>query len=189
MVSRTGRWVQLVPVSAAHHEFLYGLAAGEDTGFRWRFGGTVPSFEHFRDTLSNGVLSQSVVLERTSQTPVGLVVAYNGDLNNGIAYLGAVMAPAVQGTGLAIEALLLLIRYVFDTWSFRKLYLEVPEFNMPAMSGGALRWFVEEGRMRQCIFRVGRYWDRLILAIDRQTAAGLAAGRLSGRGSVRPKQR
>lgn len=188
-VSRTGRWVQLVPVSVVHHEFLYDLATGEDTGFRWRFGGTVPPFEQFRDTLWSGVLTQFVVLERTSQAPVGLVVAYNGDLNNGIAYLGAVMARAVQGSGIAVDALLLFVRYVFDTWSFRKLYLEVPEFNMPAMDGGTRRWFVEEGRMQQCIFRAGRYWDRLILAIGRETAAEMVAGRLSGRRAGRPDRR
>ena len=62
---------------------------------------------------------------------MGHVVAYGADLNAGVVYVGGVMEPAAVGTGFAIEAFEVFLDYLFATYSIRKIYLEVPEFNFP----------------------------------------------------------
>jgi RimJ/RimL family protein N-acetyltransferase len=166
--SRTGRWVSLVPVTNRFVEFLYQLAINEENGFRWLLAGAVPPPDVFQQNLWKGVLAQFVVLERRSSAPIGVVVAYNPEFNHGFAYLGADFAPTVETTGLGIEAVDIFIEYVFGTYNLRKLYLEVPEYNLPSMSHLAGGVFKEEGRLRQHTFYQGVYWDRHMLALYRQ---------------------
>ncbi len=63
----------------------------------------------------------------------------------------------------------LFLEYVFRGWSFRKLYFELPEFNLAQFSRGVNRLFVEEGRLREHLYYDGRFWDKVILALYRTT--------------------
>lgn len=184
---RTGRWVSLVPVAPQYLEFLYQLATNEENGFRWLLAGMVPPAEAFQQNLWKGVVTQFVVIVRSSSAPIGIVVAYNAEVNHGFAYLGADFAPNVQGIGIAIEAVELFVDHVFATYNFRKLYLEVPEYNLPSMAygiGGLLR---EEGVLRDHTYFRGQYWDRHMLALYRDEF--LAAPRTpSGRRAISPRQ-
>jgi RimJ/RimL family protein N-acetyltransferase len=165
---RTGRWVSLAPVSRQYMEFLYQLATNEENGFRWLLAGTVPPAEVFQQNFWKGVLTQFVVLVRSSSAPIGIVVAYNAEINHGFAYLGADFAPNVQGIGIAIEAVELFVDYLFATYNLRKLYLEVPEYNLGTMAngiGGVLR---EEGVLREHTYYRNQYWDRHVLALYRE---------------------
>jgi RimJ/RimL family protein N-acetyltransferase len=96
---------------------------------------------------------------------VGLVVAYNADLRNQFAYIGSIFSPELINSGLGIAALDVFVRYLFATYSFRKLYAEVPEFNLPALGNRIGRLLKEEGRLRGHSYYNGRWWDQLILAI------------------------
>lgn len=184
---RTGRWVSLVPIAPQYMTFLYQLATNEENGFRWLLAGMVPPAEAFEQNLWKGVLAQFVVIVRSSSAPIGIVIAYNAEMNHGFAYLGADFAPNVQGIGIAIEAVELFVDFVFATYNLRKLYMEVPEYNRPSMAhgiGGILR---EEGVLREHTYFRGQYWDRHMLALYRDEF--LAAPRTAlGRRTYLPTQ-
>jgi len=165
--SRTGRWIRLVPLQSHHHEFLYELATNEEFGYRWRFGGAVPTLEVFEQNLWANVLAQFTVVERRSGSLIGMVVAYNADLTQGHVYVGGVMTSGVQRTGLGIEAFHVFSRYLFGTWNLRKLYFDVPEYNVEFLASGIGNILKEEGRFRQHTYYGGRYWDRFVFALYR----------------------
>lgn len=179
--TRTGRWVALVPVSNRYLEFLYQLAINEENGFRWLLAGVVPPPDMFQQNLWKGVLTQFVVVERRTSSPIGVVVAYNPELHHGFAYIGADFAPTVESTGLGIEAVDIFIEYVFATYNLRKLYLEVPEYNLPSMAHLAGGLFKEEGVLREHTFYQGRYWDRHLLALYRDEFVSLPRTHLGRR--------
>ncbi|WP_256788246.1 phosphopantetheine-binding protein [Frankia sp. AvcI1] len=172
-----GRFLRLMPVLPASTPFLYELAVTPDIGFRWRYRGSVPSYPQFEQELWQGVLTQFVIESIETGRPVGHAICYNPEFALGYAYVGAAISADYTGSGLAVEALDLFVRYVFDIWPFRKLYFEVPEFNYPQFAGadreksagGALEL---EGRLRRHDFYRGRYWDRLILAVYRDRTDG-----------------
>jgi RimJ/RimL family protein N-acetyltransferase len=124
--------------------------------------------EAFEKNLWSGVLAQFIVVERAQSHPVGTVVLYRADFPNGTAYLAAAMIPDLQSSGLGIEALDLMVGYAFVTWNFRKLYLDVPEFNMSQFSNAAASLLEIEGRLREHSYHAGRFWDRLTLALYRE---------------------
>lgn len=170
-----------MPVAPGYLEFLYQLAISEENGFRWRYLGAVPTVESFQQNLWSGVLTQFVVVENESSHPIGLVVAYSADLHHGLGYVGGTMTPRVGGTGLSMEGFDIFLRYLFTAWNFRKLYFEVPEYNSRVLRNSVGAVFAEEGRLRHHIYYDGRYWDRIILAIYRDTWLGLPRGPLGRR--------
>ena len=78
---------------------------------------------------------------------------------------GSPVTDKQSGAGV-LEAFALFVRYLFRLWPLRKLYLELPEFNLPqfasAVRVGLLK---EEGRLRGDRYFDGAYWDQLVLAV------------------------
>lgn len=159
---------QLEPINADVMPYLYQLAVSSDVGYRWRFRGAVPDYPTFESTFWQGSLAQLVAIDLRTELPAGHVVCYNPDPGQGYAYLGAVFAPEYAGDGRSGDAVRCFVRYVFTTWSFRKLYMEVPGFNYPQIASGEGEWFDVEGRLRGHDYYGGRWWDHHTLAVYRR---------------------
>lgn len=163
-----GQFFRLVPVMPQAAPFLYGLAVSPDVGFRWRYRGSVPAYQQFeQQDMWQGILAQFLVESIQTNQPAGHVMCYNPDLSLGHAYVGAGMAGQYLGSGIAAEPVRLFIDYLFDVWPFRKLYLELPEFNYLQFASAGGRGLHVEARLRDHDYYRGRRWDRLILAVYR----------------------
>ena len=75
---------------------------------------------------------------------------------------------AYQGKGYGTEAINVLKRFVFQTLNLNRLELDVYEINARAYQCYVKCGFKEEGRMRQRLYRDGRYWDVIKMAILRE---------------------
>jgi hypothetical protein len=168
LVGRRSRLVALLP---AHYPAIYQLAVQENVAaFRWRHRGNIPSYEAFVQSLYSSVLIQFAVTSTREQSGIfGLVVAYNANPIDQTTYL-AVLSQAKYGAA-TMEGVLLFVRYILAFWPFRKLYVELPEYNLPqfatAVKAGLL---VEEGRLFENSYYSDRYWDKLIMSISREAA-------------------
>jgi len=163
-----GRRFALVPLTAEHHRALYELSVLDQNSFRWRFQGMVPPLDAFERSLYAGVLCQFVVVPAGQREPLlGLVVAYNANLQNGYCYL-AVISDRKIGAGV-LEGVALFLRYLIRNWPLRKIYLEVPEYNLgpfeSAVTAGLLR---QEGCFLEHHYFLNRYWDLFTYAIYRE---------------------
>jgi len=165
-----GRRFRLLPVRPAHYPALYDLTVEENVAFRWRHRGFVPTFDQFVRSFNASVLIQFVVVPVAEPSQVaGLVVAYNANLVDQVAYLAIVSAPGI-GAGV-LEGMVLFIRYLFWYWPLRKLYFEMPEFNLEQFRGAVRAGLlVEEARLTDCVYLHNRFWDKLILSLTRDTA-------------------
>ncbi|HZM81227.1 MAG TPA: GNAT family N-acetyltransferase [Candidatus Limnocylindrales bacterium] len=160
-----GQAFRLVPPRPDDIGYLYGLAVDPDIGFRWRYRGSVPSFERFSSEFWTSVVVQLVARRIQDDLPVGHVVAYGGDMSMGYTYLGAVFQPEYTGTGLAAQAVAVFVRYLFKTFPLRKIYIEVPGFNWAQMASGEGILFEIEGVLKKHEYYDGQYWDKYYCAI------------------------
>lgn len=156
---------RLMPVTPDDIGFLYALAVRPETGFRWRYRGSVPPIERFNAELWNQVLLQFVVRRIGTDEPVGQVVAYGDELSLRHTYLGAVFHPTVTGSGLAAQAVSLFARHLFHTFPLNKIYLEIPGINWPQVQSGQNHLFHVEGVLREHDYYAGRLWDKYICAL------------------------
>jgi acyl carrier protein len=117
------------------------------------------------------VLVQFMVVGVTTNKPIGRVVIYQPNFQDRYAYFAAMRFDPSERSPTMILGISLFLRYVFSYWDFDKLYMEVPEYNLPQFASGLGQFFEIEGRLRGH-FRVGgRSWDQLILAMYRDTVA------------------
>ena len=90
------------------------------------------------------------------------------DHKNGSAGVGIVIGErGYWGKGFGRDALRLMLRYGFSELNLHRIWLKVFAFNERAIRAYRKVGFVEEGRLREAIYRDGRYWDELIMAVLR----------------------
>lgn len=162
--------LQLDPVTPDDTAFLFMLAAAPETSFRWRFRGAPPSLERFTESMWSQILVQYVARRTSDGEPVGHVVAYSADPVARYAYVGAVFIPPLTGTGIAANAVALFVRYLFHTFPFAKLYLEIPGYNWPQMASGEGTLFTVEGVLRDHFQYAGQLWHQYLCAIYRDAS-------------------
>ena len=162
-----GHGLQLDPVVPDDTGFLFMLAAAPETSFRWRYRGAPPPLERFTEAMWSQVLVQFVARRTENGESVGQVVAYGADPIARYAYVGAVFIPPLTGSGLAAHAVALFVRYLFHTFPFVKLYLEVPGYNWPQLSSGEGTLFTVEGVLRDHYQYAGQVWHQYLCAIYR----------------------
>lgn len=157
------RSVQLRAVRSSDQDWLYELLTA-DSGSRWRYRGRTPNPAEFAQDLWRGVQSQFVVTTAAG-APVGLVGTYNANPTAGHCHLFAV---GVADCGPQVtEAAGLLINWAFDEFDLHKIWIEAAEFNLAQFA--SLTTVADiEGRLTNFDFWRGRFWDVLILSINRQ---------------------
>jgi len=69
--------------------------------------------------------------------------------------------------GYGTEAMLLLVRHCFDTLNLNRVYLQVYAENLRARRSYEKAGFVEEGRLRETAYRLGKYDDVIIMSVLR----------------------
>jgi RimJ/RimL family protein N-acetyltransferase len=162
-----GRRVFLRPIQRADYDYLYQLYVDPESAFRWRLRGATPDPRSFESVLWEQVLVQFLIVKRDDSRPMGLVTCFAADMRSAVANIAIVIQDRYVQQGLGAEALFLFIDYVFGLWNFRKLYAETPAFNFDQFSSAAARYFAVEASLPDRHWFRGRYWDNLILAIER----------------------
>jgi diamine N-acetyltransferase len=71
------------------------------------------------------------------------------------------------GRGYGRETMKLMLRHGFNTLNLHRIYLRVYEYNLRGIRAYEHAGFVQEGRLRQDVFRNGRYYDVIIMSVLR----------------------
>jgi hypothetical protein len=164
----TGRHVYLRPVVPEDYRVMRLLDLGESLGVRWRFRGATPSPEQWSQA-GGAQLAHFLIVRRADNSPIGAATAYQHNFQDQYAYIAAAAFDPAEHNPLVILGIAMFIDYTFKCWNFRKLYMELPAFNLDQFGRGVGRMLVEEGRLREHMYYDGRFWDKVILALYRRT--------------------
>jgi acyl carrier protein len=162
--------VYLKPIAPSDYPLLQMLETVGDPAPRWRHRGVTPSPDQWAQVFWAGALVQFMVVGVQSNKPIGRVVIYQPNFQDGYAYFAAMRFEPRDRSPLMVLGISLFLEYVFAYWAFDKLYMEVPEYNLDQFASGLGRFFQVEGRLRRHFRMGGRCWDQLILALYRADA-------------------
>jgi len=163
-----GRWMRLEPVSAAKHaDELYASFAGSDPEGRvWTYLGYGPfeSPEAFAEWLKEKEASRDpwfyAFIRRDTGKACGMGSFMRCDAANGAIEIGHIwMAPALQRSREATEAIYLMIRHCFDDLGVRRLEWKCDVLNAPSRRAAERFGFTFEGIFRQHMIVKGRNRD------------------------------
>jgi len=163
-----GRHVYLRPVDVADYSHLRMMDLAPELGVRWRFHGTTPSPDQWAQAGSMALAQLLVVRSHDHQT-LGIASVYQHDFESRHAHLAVAAYGGPMRSPLVMMGTALFIDYVFKCWAFRKLYFELPEYNLDQFATGVGGLLTEEGRLREHTYYDGQWWDRVILALYRRT--------------------
>lgn len=157
--------VYLRAVEPRDYEILRRAETSSDMAATWRLHGAMPSPDAWVQGFWSGVLSHFLIISRREDRPIGLATIYNADHRNGHAYFAAASLAGSEFSPSVVIGIALTIEYVFGCWDFKKLYVEVAEYNQVQFASGIGKWLQPEGRLRDHLVLGGRRWDSLIFAI------------------------
>ncbi|BFH17616.1 GNAT family N-acetyltransferase [Paenibacillus melissococcoides] len=107
-----------------------------------------------------------IIADKESLEYIGQIDLHRLDWKNRCAVLGIVIGRKSHlGKGYGKEAIALIKRFAFDTLNLNRLELEVFEFNERGLRCYQGSGFKEEGRLRQKLYREGKYWDIIQMSI------------------------
>jgi RimJ/RimL family protein N-acetyltransferase len=164
-----GRTVYLRALTPQDYAHLQMAETSTELAPRWRFRGETPAPEQWAQATLANVLAQFLVVERDGDRPIGTVAVFNANFQDGHCSLAAARLKPDERTPAMMFGLALFLRYVFTCWNFRKLYMDVAQYNFDQFASGAGKFFEIEGRLRDYSWYGGRYWDKLILSVSRET--------------------
>lgn len=179
--TRRVRLAALDPTDAAQMSALYVAATNPTSAPAWRFRGRTPSPQEFQASLFDpGVHIQYVAQHPLTGEVFGLLVGYDYDPAAGHIKLGF-LSCNTGGPGMLMEAMVMFIDHLFMTFPLRKVYFELPEYNLGLVAGIPTDLLREESRLVDYIAKGEALYDLITYALPRapfeslmQTLAGPA---------------
>jgi RimJ/RimL family protein N-acetyltransferase len=106
------------------------------------------------------------VRKRKNWKLIGNCVVFDIESVNSSAELGIMIGEKDEwNKGYGTEAMLLLVRHCFETLNLNRTFLRVYAENLRAKRSYEKAGFVEEGCMREAVYKHGKYVDVIIMSI------------------------
>jgi RimJ/RimL family protein N-acetyltransferase len=117
------------------------------------------------------VLSQSIFFiaaDKVTRAPIGFIQAYNMAGLEGYTYVLSYFVEAARHTSKPGETGLIFGDYLFGFFNLRKIYADVFEYNHDSIRIVETLGFREEGRQREHVFYIDRFWDMIRYSLTRE---------------------
>jgi RimJ/RimL family protein N-acetyltransferase len=163
-VPMTGRFVTLEPLNVAHAAELWKAAQGADSSWTYLGYGPFPSAEtmarHVADFASQHDPMAWAVRPRDGGQVAGWLTLMDIQPRNAAIELGHIwLAPHMQRTFAATEAMFLPLRLAADDLGYRRLVWKCDALNAPSRRAAARLGFIFEGIHRAHLTVKGRRRD------------------------------
>lgn len=115
--------------------------------------------------------SQELVLMiiANGDKPIGTIGLNRINYKDGTATTGTVIGEKdYWDMERAEEGKMLLLNYAFNTLNLRKICSNVIEFNKRSYQYNLKCGYTEEGRRKKQLYREGRYWDEIFMAVFKE---------------------
>lgn len=120
----------------------------------------------FTDTINNDKELVFTIVDKQSDKAVGFVGLYQINPQVRSAEFRIIIGDrSFWGKGIGTECTKFIIKYAFESLNLNKVWLGVNDENIGAIKSYQKSGFVNEGRLRQEIYRNNRYYDAVRMSI------------------------
>ena len=177
-----GRTVTLEPLNAQRHAAaLWSAVKGHDEVWQWLFDGPVSTEAGFRDAIQTKQHAADRIYYAILSAETGAAAGYASYLRmepaHGVIEVGDILlAPSLQRTTTATEAMFLMARHIFDDLGYRRYEWKCNARNEPSRRAAHRLGFTFEGIFRQHMVIKSRNRDTAWFAmLDQEWPARKAA--------------
>ena len=121
--------------------------------------------ERFRDRFNGETCGHFAVRRVDDNRLVGRASYFDLNTRNRSVEIGYLIGPEFRGKGYAREAIILMLRYLFDKLELNKAMAQTAEFNIESVALLKRLGFKQDGRLRQHHPLDGKNYDDLLFSI------------------------
>lgn len=99
---------------------------------------------------------------------IGTISVFNINNYSGVAETGTMIGLNYVNNGYGTEAKHLVLNYIFNTLSLRKIYSKVFSYNERSRAYALKCGYIQEATLKDIILRHDKYWDEWILSITQK---------------------
>ncbi len=136
----------------------------------WHFPSSALMMEKWLTDLQADPLNQRYAIETKLQKRlIGTANLVNINWKDRNACTGVMLGPGeIKKQGYGTDTVIALMRYAFEELAFERLDTTIIEYNQPSyrMYTSSCGW-KEEGRKKNYYWRKNRFWDQIIIGINR----------------------
>jgi RimJ/RimL family protein N-acetyltransferase len=169
--SLVGKHVFLRPTTAddvinIHHWFLQSEPQAQSER-PLTFKTPAEAAEAFRNKEKSPDRQSFTIIRKKDSTPVGEITFFNYNSLNRSAELGILIDPDEHKSGLAQDAMRVLIKYLFMYRDLNKVHAHTAKFNKAAIALLESVGFKKDGALRSHHYYNGEYHDKLVYSLLR----------------------
>ena len=165
--------VRLCPLTPDRCDIISTLFLDGETASRTLFRGsrlTAPPPRSLDDVWA-GVHEYYAIELQGDGTQIGVVSSYAADFRSGHVRVMGMTLERWHRTGLGLIGIGGHVHRLLTREPFRKVYFDVPEYNVPTMRRLAGALFKLEASLPDSFFLDGRLWDRQLYIVSREAYA------------------
>lgn len=170
-VSIMGKHIFLRPFLEKDMEFTFQWRCIASDLHLWFQRPEILSLQEFIDDFNGFIRNFCHIIQMictpASPIPIGMTYSYKADYLNGHVFVCTFMDSEHRDYLYGAEASLLFTDYLFSYFAFRKVYAEVFEHNTASRNNLVKGGWVQEGQLKEHIWRMGEYKDMFIYALYR----------------------
>jgi len=121
--------------------------------------------EWFNNLSKSRISRRYAIIEKESGTFCGIIRIDRIDMVNKNAEIGADISPDYRNRGYAFEAYTEVIQYLFHHLGLHRLQLLTRSNNSPAIALYKKLGFIEEGVLREALFRDNQYSNLILMSL------------------------
>jgi len=127
---------------------------------------TLQQEEEAIQRLSSDPKTVFLIIETKRGIPIGVMGLHKIDWISRTALTGAFIGEKeLQGVGYGTDAKMTLLNYAFNALNLRKINSGAIAFNRRSVAYNLKCGYHIEGRKKRQVFRSGKYWDLILLAV------------------------
>lgn len=124
--------------------------------------------KYFKENIETGKIKQFVIVEKSTETPIGCVYLRDIDLQNDNAEFGIFIGEKeYRGKGFGKESAQLICKYAFEELNLHKIMLRVLPFNAIAVKMYEIIGFKQEANLKEHAKIDGKYEDVILMGLLR----------------------
>lgn len=153
-------------------DLTYLLKWREDPEISSLLGNELPiSFEMqkkwYEKTIGDST-KKKFIIETTDKKIIGMIGIMSIDLKNRHCECGITIGEKENwGQGLALDALSVVIKFLFEEWNIQRIYAKIFDYNDRSIRLFTSLGFQLEGKMSDYIFTRGKFHDLCILSLKK----------------------
>lgn len=123
--------------------------------------------DRFKKAEKNDKMQRFTIVTKESKRPVGAITFFDFNYLNRSAELGILIDPDERENGLAKDAMIVLIKYLFNYRDLNKVYCETASYNSGAIALLESLDFKRDGVLRKHHYFNGDYFDKYVYSLLR----------------------